>query len=179
LGQIACTIPPLPVTNHPTGNTLETLAMNRLKLIAFDNEDLGIIAAHVQDAVLKVSDLTYKTAEKRFFLQLNRFVWENAGNSGAEKSFERRKAVLHFERVNAVQVLSMDQKKQDVVLDLLTIRHSVKSDAADERETIELVFAGGATIRLAVECIEAQLTDMAASWETISRPVHDDDMKKT
>lgn len=153
--------------------------MNRLKLIAFDGEDLGIIAAHVQDAVLKVGDLNYKPAEKRFFLQLNRFVWEKAGNSAADKSFERRKTVLHFERVNGVQVLAMDQKKRDVVLDLLTIQHSHENaDGADAAETIDLVFAGGATIRLLVECIEAQLTDMPASWETTSRPAHDDDKKK-
>ncbi len=153
--------------------------MNRLKLVAFDGEDFDIIAAHVQDAVLKVGDLDYRPAEKRFFLQLNRFVWEKAGSDAAGKTFERRKTVLHFERVASVQVLAMDRKKSDLVLSLLTIRHAhADNDESSPAEAIELIFAGGATIRLYVECIEAQLTDMASSWETGSRPNHDSDMDK-
>ena len=33
--------------------------MNLLKLIALDEEDLKIVSAHVQDAVLKVGDLEF------------------------------------------------------------------------------------------------------------------------
>ncbi|TIR86018.1 MAG: DUF2948 family protein, partial [Mesorhizobium sp.] len=47
-----------------------------LKLIALDDQDLSIISAHVQDAVMKVSDLEYLPAAKRFVLTMNRFVWE-------------------------------------------------------------------------------------------------------
>ncbi len=149
--------------------------MDRLKLIAFDAEDLGIIAAHVQDAVMKVSDLKYKPAERRFFLSVNRFVWENETVGGPRKSHERRKSVLHFERVENVQVQGVDQKKHDAVLDLLTIR-PVDRDDTKVSDMVEIIFAGGATLRLSVECIEAQLTDMAASWETTSRPDHDGDI---
>ncbi|TIS73354.1 MAG: DUF2948 family protein, partial [Mesorhizobium sp.] len=46
-----------------------------LKLIALDDQDLSIISAHVQDAVMKVSDLEYLPAAKRFVLTMNRFVW--------------------------------------------------------------------------------------------------------
>ena len=84
--------------------------MDRLKLIAFDAEDLGIIAAHVQDAVMKISELTYKPAEKRFFLSINRFVWENTLTDPSRKTDERRKAVLHFERVSNVQVLALTKR---------------------------------------------------------------------
>ncbi len=139
--------------------------MKRLKLIAFDAEDLGIIAAHVQDAVMHVSDLKFHRADKRFFLSLNRFVWENEVGGKPAKHHERRKSVLHFERVQGVQVQGVDQKKHDYILDLA-------EDESDGDEIIEIVFAGGATLQLSVECIEAQLTDMAAAWETPSRPDH-------
>ncbi len=147
--------------------------MNRLKLIAFDAEDLGIIAAHVQDAVLKVGDMKFEPASGRFFMQLNRFVWERAEKEQATGSYERRKTVLHFERVTGVQVLNLDQKNRDTVLDLLTLQIDEKKPASDPAETIEIIFAGGATLRLTVECIEAQLSDMAGSWETTSRPAHE------
>jgi len=154
--------------------------MNRLKLIAFDAEDLGIIAAHVQDAVLKVASLKYLVDEKRFILELNRFVWEKAVDDGQTDGFERRKTILHFERVYSVQALDLDQKNFDAVLNILTIRHETADEEnSPAKEIIEILFAGGATLRLSVECIEAQLTDLASSWETSSRPEHDSETNGT
>ncbi len=49
-----------------------------LKLVALDEEDLQVLSAHLQDAVLKVSDLQYLANEKRFILTANRFVWEES-----------------------------------------------------------------------------------------------------
>ena len=39
---------------------------DRLKLLALDDEDLAVISACVQDAVLKVGDLSYLPKERRF-----------------------------------------------------------------------------------------------------------------
>ncbi|TJV02057.1 MAG: DUF2948 family protein, partial [Mesorhizobium sp.] len=69
-----------------------------LKLIALDDQDLSIISAHVQDAVMKVSDLEYLPAAKRFVLTMNRFVWE-ARSGFFRQHNERRQCVLHFDRV--------------------------------------------------------------------------------
>ena len=76
--------------------------MQLLKLIALDKEDLSIISAYLQDAVLKAADLTYLAAEKRFVLVANRFVWEEAG-AKPRSGFERRRTALHFDRVEAVR----------------------------------------------------------------------------
>ncbi|TIM81479.1 MAG: DUF2948 family protein, partial [Mesorhizobium sp.] len=45
--------------------------MNALKLVALDDQDLSIVSAHVQDAVLKVGDLEYMPAVKRFVMTMN------------------------------------------------------------------------------------------------------------
>ena len=37
-----------------------------LRLIALDAEDLAVLSAHVQDAVLKVGDINWLPREKRF-----------------------------------------------------------------------------------------------------------------
>lgn len=142
--------------------------MDRLKLIAMDAEDLSVISAHCQDAVLKTGDMEYFPAEKRMVIAMNRFVWETA--LGKRKLFERRRAVLHFARVTRVSALGIDRARKDAVLSLLAVTFA---PAEEPSGTVELFFAGGAAMRLEVECIEAQLADLAAAWQTASRPEHE------
>lgn len=141
--------------------------MKRLKLIALDEEDLSVISAYCQDAILKTADLQYLPEENRFILQMNRFVWEQV--VGKTTTYERRRTVLHFERVERVQMQAIDRLNKDQVLSLLAISFGMGDAPAG---VVELAFAGGATLRLEVECLEAQLSDLAAAWETGSRPDH-------
>ena len=50
--------------------------MTDLKLLALDTEDLEVISAHVQDAVVRVADMGYARGDHRFALLMNRFDWE-------------------------------------------------------------------------------------------------------
>ena len=111
--------------------------------------------------------------EKRFVLTMNRFVWEASDKT---RQFERRRSVLHFERVLKVSSTGFDIRRKDQVLSLLAI--VFKPDDAPAG-TLELVFSADAAIRLTVECVEAQLSDMAAAWETGSKPDHHDDADKS
>ena len=142
--------------------------MAALKLIALDDQDLSIVSAHVQDAVMKVSDLEYLPTAKRFVLTMNRFVWE--AKSGLFRQHnERRQSVLHFDRVLGVKTSGIQRDKPAEVLSLLAISFIAISKPAG---IVELVFSGGGTIMLDVECIEARLADVGGSWEATSRPVH-------
>jgi hypothetical protein len=141
--------------------------MQMLKLAALDDEDLAIISAHVQDAVMKVEQLSYWRAAKQFTLTMNRFVWEAAGK--AKAPHERRQSVLSFSRVLSAKSHGIDMKAGEEVLSLLAIRFAAADAPAG---TVDLVFAGNATIRLDVECIEARLTDMGGAWRAASRPDH-------
>jgi hypothetical protein len=139
-----------------------------LKLIALDDQDLSIVSAHVQDAVMKVSDLEYLPAAKRFVLTMNRFVWE--AKSGLFRQHnERRQSVLHFDRVLGAKTSGIPRDKPAEVLSLLAVSFIAISKPAG---IVELVFSGGGTIMLDVECIEARLADVGGSWEATSRPVH-------
>ena len=141
-----------------------------LKLVAMDEEDLQIISAHVQDAVLKVSDLDYRPAEQRFLLACNRFSRDQkpVATRGKE-SFERRRSVVHFERVTSVRAQNIDRTHGDDVLALLAINFE---PAEAPSGVIELVFAADKTIRLTVEVIEMRLTDLGPAWETGNKPDH-------
>jgi hypothetical protein len=142
--------------------------MTMLKLVALDEEDLAIISAHVQDAVMKVENLDYVRATKQFVLTMNRFAWEAAAG-GRRASDERRQSVLSFGRVLSAKVHGIDPKKKEEVLSLLALRF-LPSDAP--AGIVELLFSGDGTIRLEVECIETRLTDMGGAWRASARPTH-------
>lgn len=143
--------------------------MEPLKLVALDAEDLIVISAHMQDAVLKAGDLTYWRGENRFALLVRRFDWEGAA-SGEKR---RRLSALQFGRVLAVQSLGVDLALKEHVLSLMSVTFTSAGPALDEPEgEIVLTFAQGAAIKLSVECIEAQLTDLGPIWEAAATPGH-------
>ena len=47
-----------------------------MRLMAKDAEDLGVIAACLQDALVPISEVQYLSGEQRFIMLLNRFRWE-------------------------------------------------------------------------------------------------------
>ncbi|MBN8998167.1 MAG: DUF2948 family protein [Rhizobiales bacterium] len=144
--------------------------MDRLKLVAFDVDDLAVVSAHVQDAVLKVRDMTFLPREKRFAAVINRFVWEKPAEGIVDKKWERRRAGFHFDRVLAVRSTGIDRSDPEAVLDLLAIGFDVGEEPAG---TVTLIFAGGGAIALDVECIEAAISDFGPAWATACCPKHD------
>lgn len=146
--------------------------MERLKLVALDEADLAIVSACLQDAVFKVSDLSYAGGHQVFTLEANRFVWEAGEKTKKDKAknWERRRAVFAVKRVTAVRSRGIDRTKGDEVHDLLALRFVAGAEAP--AGTIELVLAGGGSVMLDVECIEAQLSDVSGSWGTEFKPRH-------
>ena len=148
--------------------------MPELKLIALDADDLAVISAHMQDAVLKVADLAYLPAEKRFAAVGNRFDWAEALKDGKPRGrgYARRQAALRFERVLAAKVQGIDMSRKDAVLSLLAVSFEPGEMPAG---SVTLHFADGAAIKLDVECIEAELKDLGPAWSVKSMPRHPDD----
>ena len=144
--------------------------MDTLKLIALDEEDLQILSAHLQDSVLKVDDVEYLAAEKKLVLGVNRFVWEQAVDGKRRRTFERRRTALLFDRVRNVKATGIDRRHGDDILSLLAI-HFIVSDSPSG--IVELTFAANKALRLEVEAIEAQLTDLGPAWETAFKPEHE------
>lgn len=145
--------------------------MSQLKLVALDEQDLQIVSAHVQDAVMKVGDLVFLAAQKRFVLPLNRFVWENKTGFLRKNNNERRRSTLHFEAVRGVSSTGVSRDKPQDVLSLLAIRFIEGSELP--AGAVELTFSGGAAIRLEVDYVEARLADLGPAWQAGSRPAHE------
>lgn len=141
-----------------------------LKLVALDEEDLAMISAHLQDAVMRVDDLIFLPKERRFAVVLNRFVWAPEKAVRGEVPNQRRRSGLHFERVERVQSMNIRQDAPDGVLNLLTIQFQPTDTPAG---MIDLIFSGNGILRLHVDCIEAKISDLGGAWEAASRPAHD------
>lgn len=141
------------------------MAHNGRKLVALDAEDLKILSAYCQDAVLRVGNISYLHGEQKLVLQMNRYIWENS-----DEQNERRQSVLHFERVKKVSSTGLNPNTQkDKVLNLLAITFELSDEPSGN---IDLVFSGETIIRANVECIEAQLMDLEGSWAASSKPRH-------
>ncbi len=143
-----------------------------IRLAALDAKDLEVISALVQDAVLKAGDIS-RSKSGTFALEMNRFAWDKAPRKFlgkvVSKTDERRRAVLHFARVTDAKMVGISQAKPDEVLSLLAVKFIAAEAPAG---MIELVFSGNASIRLSVECIECQLTDIGAAWAAVATPKH-------
>ena len=142
--------------------------MDALKLVALDEKDLEVISACVQDSVSKTGELDYQPTAKRFVLPLNRFVWEREPRAKGQPA-ERRRAVLHFDRVTGVKTSNLNRADKEQVLSLLALRFLPDESPSG---TLELVFAENVSVLLDVECIEAQLADIGGRWAAQAKPRH-------
>src|SRR5271154_4538159 len=127
----------------------------QLKLIALDADDLAVISAHVQDARVQTSDIIWRQGEKRLVVGMNRLDWEQtlAGGTGPR----RPGAALRFDRVLACKSRNIDLGNPDKGLDLIGIEfHEGEAPGGNAL----LLFAGGGALRLDVECLECELTDL-------------------
>jgi hypothetical protein len=132
-------------------------------LRAEDAEDLAVISAILQDALVAVGDMVFLSDEQRFVLVANRFRWEPP-QSGVRQNFERRMSGLCIDGVKAVQRRGFSPRDSERLLLLLAMR----SDAG----VIYFDFAGGSSIRLEVERVLCHLDDLGEPWPTRWRPRH-------
>jgi len=137
-----------------------------LKLRAEDTEDLLVISACLQDALVPVRDLAYIPEERTFLLIANRFRWENGVRPApGEAGLERTLCGITFSEVTAVSYSGFRRSENGRILSLLAIRA--------ENGKVHLEFSGGAAIRLEVACILCHAKDIGEPWPTPWQPRHD------
>ncbi len=138
-----------------------------LRLRAEDDEDLAILSAAAQDALFRMRDATFDAKARRFTVIMDRFRWENAGETGP---YERIKAGMSFDSVRAVKSLNVRRDLPEAQGWLLAV--DFEAEAEPPGGAIHLVLAGGGEIRLEVECIDAALVDAGDPWRTPRKPNH-------
>ena len=146
------------------------MKVQNLKLIAKTDEDLRVISAHLQDSIVKTSDIANLKRNRIFLMQLNRFMWEDV-EKGVFRKNKRIRTVLKFENVLKVTSKNVNQKKNDRFLDFLAIE---TSKMPDKNYEMDLIFSGDIVIKLVAEAIEVTLDDQGSPWESKNKPKHED-----
>jgi hypothetical protein len=146
--------------------------MEELKLVALDKDDVEVMSAHLQDALVKIADILWRPREHRFVMAVNRFDWMNAADDAIKSrapDYRRCRTALRFERVVSCKCRGLDQSGKDSVLNLLAVEFAEHDAPAG---TVTLTFSGGGAIRLDVECLEAELVDLGEIFAAKVCPDH-------
>ena len=131
-----------------------------LRLLAEDADDLHIISAALQDAILRPVDIVWEPAARRVTLKLSRFCWECGGT--------RVMSAMQFGDVIAVKSRRLP-RLPDNALELLAMDFE-PGEAPGGR--VILMFSGGGDLRIDVECLDAVLTDLSERWPARTAPTH-------
>ena len=140
-----------------------------LRLVAQDAEDLKVIAALLQDAVLPVTELKYDARQHRFAALLNRFRWEDRAEAErVGRAYERVRSVLVVEDVRKVQSFGFDRAEKDLVLSLLSMSFEPGEDGTGR---LTLTLAGDGAVALDVEALDLRLDDVTRPYRAPSGKV--------
>ena len=139
-----------------------------LKLIARTVEDLRVVSAHLQDAIVNINDIANLKKNKILLLQLNRFMWEDV-EKGVFRKNKRIRTVLKFENIIKVKSRNIDQASKEKFLDFLTIE---TNQMIDNNYEMKILFAGDSILKVIAEVIEVTLDDQGEAWDTIIKPKH-------
>ena len=138
------------------------MKVTNLKLLATSDEDLRIVAAHLQDAIVLTEDMASLKKNRIFLIQLNRFMWEDI-EKGVFRKNKRIRTVLKFDNVIGVLSKNINTIENKSFLDFLTIESNLLSDKSYE---IKLIFSGDAAIKIKTEVIDVTLDDQGSPWES-------------
>ncbi|MGD9616695.1 MAG: DUF2948 family protein [Alphaproteobacteria bacterium] len=151
-----------------------------LRLRAEDEEDLAVISACLQDALVTLRDIAYDPGAQAFMLVVNRFRWEDCPGSGGSAPFERILCGVMFDRVTAVSYRGFNRGEKDRILALLAIRPAPDAPPGGPGHpgetrsgmVIDLEFAGDAQIRLTAASLRIRARDFGDPWPTPWQPLH-------
>jgi hypothetical protein len=137
-----------------------------LRLSALDKEDLHVISACLQDALVPVSGLKYDEQNQQFHFVANRFCWECEPELVEETPYYSRVATgLAFHNVTEVQQKCLEPTNDNELINLLTIQKT-------DDNCIHLIFSGGSEIKLMIKDICCHLKDMDEPYPTKHKPSH-------
>ncbi|HYD31789.1 MAG TPA: DUF2948 family protein [Azospirillaceae bacterium] len=154
--------------------------MNRpLKLRAEDADDLKVVSAFLQDAIMPIGEMCYLPDERRFVMVVNRFKWEGCRDETAlaggpmvdeediDCPFERTNCGVRVEGVTGVRSRGIDMKDRRQILELLTVE--------SDDDGVTMHFAGGGCIHLDAGSWLWVMEDLGEPWPTSRKPNHPDE----
>ena len=132
-----------------------------LHLGAADAQDLQVLSALLQDAVLSVADIAYDKGARRLALLVNRFRWDIPAVAEGRAPPERVRALLLVGDAMAVRSDGFDKSDRDLVLSLLALDWQPGPDGTGR---LLLVFSGDGQIAVEAESVNLDLRDVTGGY---------------
>ena len=120
------------------------------QIIATDNDGLQMISACTAGAKVKVADIKYLAFNKVFLISVERTKIET------DQEDKKINSVCRFDFISSVKSKNIDQKNNELVLELIAIDYLKNKDDYE----INLIFKNNAYIALTTETIEVKLDDL-------------------
>jgi hypothetical protein len=149
--------------------------LKRLRLRACDSDDLRIVAACMQDAMMPIAEMKYEPAERRFISVCQRLSWEHrprdmASDQPRTEPLYQVVSGFRVEHVEAVSFRNIDRSQAGLILSLLTI--------VDMPDGVTLLFSGGGAIRLTGNRVVCLIEDLGPPAVAPRVPTHVEDKEK-
>ncbi|MDD8023120.1 MAG: DUF2948 family protein [Paracoccaceae bacterium] len=137
-----------------------------LALRAESPEDLAVIAALVQDAVLPITEISWEARARRLAFLVNRFRWEDRTQAEAEgRVFERVQSLLVISDVTGIASTGIDRADRDAVISILDLGWEPGADGAGR---LIVTLAGDGAIAASAECLSVDLRDVTRPYRAVS-----------
>ena len=149
----------------------------KLRLLAHDSDDIGVLSALLQDAIVPGSDMSFDRKLNEFVIVANRFCWEleplvNVKSSDGKPIYERRLCGIRIARVRSVQHYNWPDTRQYELFNLLALGLVDMAEQAGDGAVLQFEFSGGSSLRLNVDDVDIVLADLDVGHPTSLQPAH-------
>ena len=149
----------------------------KLRLLAHDSDDIGVLSALLQDAIVPGSDMSFDSKLNEFVIVANRFCWEmepsvDVKSSDGKPIYERRLCGIRIAHVRSVQHCNWPKMPQYELLNLLALVPVDMAEQARAGVILQFEFSGGSSLRLNVDDIDIVLADLDVGHPTSLQPAH-------
>jgi len=139
----------------------ELPADERLLLLAQDADEVPLLSALTQSAIVRAPDVAWDRRRRRVVMLCNRYRWE-ANDRTRVRSALRIQNVVSAQRRNWP-----DANTHDPGITILELLAFTLDDL-----TCTLTFAAGASLRLHLECVDMVLEDISGPWHASGVPTY-------
>ncbi len=133
-----------------------------LNLGAMDADDLSVLSALLQDAVLTAADVSWQKRHQRLALLVNRLRREDGVHVEPP---ERVRAMVVVDNVLGVSAQGVTPGDADAVLSILSVTFEPGEDGTGE---VLFTLAGDGAIRARIEALELRLRDVTRPYAAVS-----------
>ena len=149
----------------------------KLRLLAYDVDDVAVLSALLQDAIIPGSDMSFDRQLNEFVIVANRFCWElgpcgDVKSSDGKPIYERRLCGIRIARVRSVQHHNWPGTRQYELFNLLALGLMDMAEKATDGAVLQFEFSGGSCLRLNVDDVDVVLADLDVGHPTSLQPAH-------